>query len=64
MIDVTIEMNSFGHLEITYKEDSLYIQVDTDIEAFLSDLTDRDREEVENGFPVECEIDSLYFGEH
>ena len=64
-----IVMNRLCHLEVSKgcfpkSHADLYIQVDTDITAFLEQLTVRQRKEVYNGWPVgTTRVDDLYFQE-
>jgi len=50
--DITVEMNRYGHLEISDGRKSLYVQRDYDVDSVLDSLTKEEQEEVRQGWEV------------
>jgi hypothetical protein len=59
-----IEMNSLGHLEVTASNNrSLYIQGEQAVQDFLDDLPSRRAQDINDGYWVQCLVDSRLFNQ-
>jgi hypothetical protein len=56
MPKVIATMNRFGHLTLSYKTYSIYVQFQSDIESYTSDLSKQKFNDLENGWPVKIDI--------
>jgi hypothetical protein len=59
-----IEMNSLGHLEVIASNGrSLYIQGEQAVQDFLDDLPSRRAQDINDGYWVQCLVDSRLFNQ-
>jgi len=56
MPKVNAIMNSFGHLVLSYRTYSIYVQFESDIESYTSNLSKQKLKDLENGWPVKIDI--------